>query len=47
MFLIKTDENKWRYNLKGKAEMMLDQKSDGIIVVKIVGPLNIEQSMGG
>jgi len=38
-FFIKANEDKWRYNLKGKAEIMLGQKSDSIIVVKKVGPM--------
>jgi oxalate decarboxylase/phosphoglucose isomerase-like protein (cupin superfamily) len=40
-FFIKANEDKWRYNLKGKAEIMLGQESDSIIVVKKVGPLTI------
>ena len=40
-FFIKANEDKWRYNLKGKAKMMFGQESDSIIVVKKVGPLTI------
>ena len=40
-FLTNASENKWTYNLKGKAEMKSGQKSDSIIVVKKVGPMTM------
>ena len=38
MFFIETDENKSRYNLKGKAEIMHKYMSDGAIVAKKADP---------
>ena len=43
-FLIKTNKDKRKYNSYGrKSVAMLHQKSDGIIVVLIVGPTTTEQ----
>jgi hypothetical protein len=39
--LVKANEGKWRYNLKGKTEMMLGQESDSTIVVRKIGPMTI------
>ena len=39
--LINANEGKWRYNLKGKTEMMLGQESDSTIVVRKAGPMTI------